>query len=1106
MAEIKWTNVDGAALNGAVSNSQSAVNAFTAQLNQLGSNTKDFTTELQQRADETAEWNRSQNTQRIVNQMLNADSLEALQQMQAEGVGDAQTALSQYGGQIDLAALNKSKATWVADTQNRALAKDSLRDYTDIAQKRRAEILNLANNGGEAEALKLLNASGDIFSNKTLGELQATISGRIDANRRFLLDSRLAAVQEKNADVNARVQEATARQINANTQTTELTNNKTITDNAIALVKEAGDIRKTQAKIDTDIKEAQTKFSTGISNLFGKPLKDAKAKAEETGTLDLYNDLQNAITSGDSQAINATAARFNNASGADITFSGDSLEVLQNLRSEYDTSMKAVQELKAQVGINIDVLRAKGQTINDNGQPDIKVENSSKVSTEESSKAHRDLVGSGSGQESYTKEINKQESQLQKISSSVNGIGVSGSTNQIDNKHSKTEVTQTGSDTNQQSNVTNDGSTGSTSSSVSTAQKISIQNNQGDFSAAYNLLDDIKKTDNKSVLTANDITAHTVGNIVDSANGYTKKQGASASEYINTLESTHKALLAGRKEALDNGNTELVQEFETHLAQVTSKLREARKQENEAKVLQASGLPENAESIEKNIANDPNKVKEQLDNADKQYDKNNNLESKVGDFANTEENDAREVQRMHAEFAKFKTTDEITAAKINALKRKNTATSMKERNKFDEEAQYYTFMEQYSKEHPEIPVSELSKKFLEDYKTNSKAFIAKKADAVVNSMGISSDNIYGKEFAHAITEEILSPPKTQKEADEYQAKQNMELTIPKSATNGSGNYVIDPTKNLTEQLGKHINPEAIGTSKWFISNAKVADMQEIAKKIDAMDNDPEKRDMVIQLRKMYAKKLMPILEQLSDTTKSDDGDKKYNSAKVNLETLNKNFNVLLNTTSTATMKRIEEESKRVQSRFGNAASITNTLNSYKRASMEKLKDIEERNGKEKISITERANAHLTEQPNSRLDSAEAKYNYSKEHAPFRKAEAQLTDKSNKALNFLDSVSNERLNDINTKITVASGSYSSRGDIIKLTQEKNTILAGLNKELPKLNINDLHNEIKYRETLLEKGINVEFNKERIANLKKGIANYDKLKKDSDEAFKRFHSEE
>ena len=185
MAEIKWSNVDGSALNGAVSNANSAVNNYVRTLFGIGSNVEDFTDKLQKRSDETAKWNRNQNTQQIINQMNNADSLEALQQLQSQGVGNAQNALNQFNGQVDLAALNEAKNTWAVDTEKRANAQDSLLDYSPKQKELMSEIQNDILTGNIEAAQAKLNSSN--FSNKEKSNLVNSIYKAQENNRDFNL-------------------------------------------------------------------------------------------------------------------------------------------------------------------------------------------------------------------------------------------------------------------------------------------------------------------------------------------------------------------------------------------------------------------------------------------------------------------------------------------------------------------------------------------------------------------------------------------------------------------------------------------------------------------------------------------------------------------------------------------------------------------------------------------------------------------------------------------------------------------------------------------------------------------------------------------------------
>ena len=185
MAEIKWSNVDGSALNGAVSNANSGVNNYVRTLFGIGSNVEDFTDKLQKRSDETAKWNRNQNTQQIISKMHDADSLDAMNQLHAQGIGNAQNALNQFGGQVDLAALNEAKATWATDTEKRASAKDSLLDYSPEQKALMSEIQNDILTGNVEGAQAKLNSSN--FSNKQKSDLVNSVYKAQENNKDFNL-------------------------------------------------------------------------------------------------------------------------------------------------------------------------------------------------------------------------------------------------------------------------------------------------------------------------------------------------------------------------------------------------------------------------------------------------------------------------------------------------------------------------------------------------------------------------------------------------------------------------------------------------------------------------------------------------------------------------------------------------------------------------------------------------------------------------------------------------------------------------------------------------------------------------------------------------------
>ncbi len=185
MAEIKWSNVSGSDLNGAVSNANSAVNNYVRTLFGLGDNIERTADKFQKRADETALWNREQNTQAIINKMHEADSLDALKQMQSQGIGDANKALGLYNGQVDLKSLNNAKKDWIVDTENRASAKDNLLDYSPEQKELISQIQNDLLTGNIQDAQSKLASSN--FSNKQKTSLVNSIYKAQEDNRDFNL-------------------------------------------------------------------------------------------------------------------------------------------------------------------------------------------------------------------------------------------------------------------------------------------------------------------------------------------------------------------------------------------------------------------------------------------------------------------------------------------------------------------------------------------------------------------------------------------------------------------------------------------------------------------------------------------------------------------------------------------------------------------------------------------------------------------------------------------------------------------------------------------------------------------------------------------------------
>ena len=197
MAEIKWSNVDGSALNGAVSNSQSATNSFVKGLHLLGNDVVDFTDKLQQRADEAAKWERDQATQAYISKIYDAKSREDIDKLVASGTLDAQNALNAgaYSGQIDLAKLNQAKSTMYADAFNRADSYDKMSDYSRESRNAFAQIQAALANRDTNTASALLSKYEGSLSLGTRNKLVEQIENVVRSDREYLLDSTLKNAQ-----------------------------------------------------------------------------------------------------------------------------------------------------------------------------------------------------------------------------------------------------------------------------------------------------------------------------------------------------------------------------------------------------------------------------------------------------------------------------------------------------------------------------------------------------------------------------------------------------------------------------------------------------------------------------------------------------------------------------------------------------------------------------------------------------------------------------------------------------------------------------------------------------------------------------------------------
>lgn len=203
MAELKWTNVDGGNMNSALTGVLTAENTMYSRIKDLNQVAQDQLNAMQTGIEKQWEFEREQNTQEILNQMYNANSIEEMRALQKKGLDNANTLTTKYGTQIDLSKINQAKASWVSDSFNRQKTLDEAQDYTEVAKKRKAEITQLVMEGKTSEATALLRVSEGVFSNAGFTSLNQLINERYLKDREFAVDSKYKDAQTALAQASA---------------------------------------------------------------------------------------------------------------------------------------------------------------------------------------------------------------------------------------------------------------------------------------------------------------------------------------------------------------------------------------------------------------------------------------------------------------------------------------------------------------------------------------------------------------------------------------------------------------------------------------------------------------------------------------------------------------------------------------------------------------------------------------------------------------------------------------------------------------------------------------------------------------------------------------
>lgn len=269
MAEIKWNNIDGSNMNQGLQLYQNAEKTMYDRVKDFTGGLQDHLKTMQQGLNNQYEWERQKNTDDYINQMMQADSLEAIQQMK-EGT-TAEALRNRYGDKVDMSKVNQARSTWVNDVKQRADNLDALKDNTDAAIKLKAQVDQLMLEGRVTEAQQLLSQNAGVLSNKTVDALLLRGQERYFKDRNFGLEAQRVDLQREqneisrfNAQTNADRAKAEIAKLESETQTLEENRSMAAQERATDIAKDEIDLTQ---KFTEDTKKHFKVIDTELNNV-----------------------------------------------------------------------------------------------------------------------------------------------------------------------------------------------------------------------------------------------------------------------------------------------------------------------------------------------------------------------------------------------------------------------------------------------------------------------------------------------------------------------------------------------------------------------------------------------------------------------------------------------------------------------------------------------------------------------------------------------------------------------------------------------------------------------------------------------------------------------
>lgn len=186
MAQIKWTNVNDTGANQALSMYLNAGDRQIGRVQDLLNLGADALGSIENNRLKAEEQARKANSDYVINQMNNAQSLEELEALRRNGYADANYLNRAFGiNGINLGDINQAAKTWQQDTVKRAEANDLNKDFSSQGQATIQAIQAALASGDYTKAQKLIADNRGNISNSTFNDLTAAATKGYESDRKY---------------------------------------------------------------------------------------------------------------------------------------------------------------------------------------------------------------------------------------------------------------------------------------------------------------------------------------------------------------------------------------------------------------------------------------------------------------------------------------------------------------------------------------------------------------------------------------------------------------------------------------------------------------------------------------------------------------------------------------------------------------------------------------------------------------------------------------------------------------------------------------------------------------------------------------------------------